>query len=122
MKRLNATGSLVNQDLLWLHHIIKFSSDETSQPRANATVSWEDEHTLGDKSSSVNCNDDHFILNLKPILQSTPESNIPHRRKAGTSSNVFETNEGLTMNRMSDRKSPTYIRLFRTIFRSAIAC
>ena len=54
----------------------------------------------------MNLNDDHLILT--PILQSTPESNITQRRKAG-SSNVFQIDEGLSMNRISDRKFPTYI-------------
>ena len=52
--------------------------------------------------SSVNLHDGHFIST--PILQSTPESNITQRRQAG-SSNVFQIDEGLTMNRMS-----TYIK------------
>ena len=64
---------------------VEFYSDEDLKPHTNAKVSWEDEHTQGAKSS-VNFNADHFIST--PILQSTPESNITQRRKAG-SSNVF---------------------------------
>ena len=85
---------------------VEFYSDEDPKPHTNAKVSWEDEHTQGAKSS-VNFNDDNFIST--PILRSTPESNITRRRKAG-SSNAFQIDEGLSMNRMSDRKSPTYIK------------
>ena len=74
---------------------------KTPKPHTNDRVSWEDEHTHGAKSS-VNLNDDHLILT--PILQSTPESNITQRRQAG-SSNVFQIDVGLSMNRMS-----TYIK------------
>ena len=94
---------------MWVHHIIEFYSDENSRIRDIALFSLEDEHTLGAKSSYVKCNNDHFIS--KPILQSTPEFNITHWRKP-RNSNVFETDESLTMNtcRMSDRTSPTYIK------------
>ena len=55
----------------------------------------------------MNYDDDHIIST--PILQKTPGSNITKRRKAA-SSDVFQTDERLTMNRMSDRKYPTYIK------------